>query len=79
MKIWRIPVTWQRCGFVTVQAATLSEALDIARDDKGVLPLPPESQYVDGSWELSETDPDLIRECYNKNQKDETDETNKET
>ena len=38
-----------------------------------VLPLPPESQYVDGSWELSETDPDLIRECYNKNQKDETD------
>lgn len=73
MKIWRIPVTWQCCGFVKVIAATLDEAIVIARDDEGRLPLPLESEYVDGSWELSETDPDIIRECYNKNQKDETD------
>ncbi len=78
MKIWRIPVTWQCCAFVKVNAATLDEALVVARDDNGVLPLPPESQYVDGSWELSETDPDFIRECYNENQKDETDKETKQ-
>lgn len=70
MKKWRIPATWQVCGFVTVEAATLSEAMVIARDDDGVLPLPMQSDYVDGSWELSEADAEIVRQCYNKNQTD---------
>lgn len=56
MKEWNIPVTWTVFGKVKVTADTLIEAMKIARDDEGVLPLPTESDYVDGSWELSEED-----------------------
>ena len=53
-----------------VDADTLVEAMETARDDEGVIPLPSESDYVDGSWRLSETDADFVRELYNDNQKD---------
>lgn len=71
MKTWTIPVTWEVCGKVTVKADTLSEAMEIARDEAGEIPLPDESDYVDGSWQLSSDDEDHIRCCYNDGQKDE--------
>lgn len=43
MKEWNIPVTWTVFGKVKVTADTLVEAMKIARDDEGVLPLPTES------------------------------------
>ena len=70
MKTWRVPVTWSVCGFVSIDADTLEEAMDIARDDENVLPLPAESNYIDGSWELSQTDVEEVRQCYNGNQSD---------
>lgn len=69
MKTWKIPVTWEVFGTVTIDAATLEEAMIIAKDDEGVIPLP-EGDYVDGSWRLTETDTELVRELYNRNQKD---------
>ena len=71
MKKWKIPVTWEVCGYVYVDADTLIEAMETARDDEGVIPLPTESDYVDGSWRLSETDENFVREMYNDNQQDE--------
>lgn len=71
MKKWKIPVTWEVCGYVYVDADTLVEAMETARDDEGVIPLPTESDYVDGSWRLSETDENFVREMYNDNQQDE--------
>lgn len=71
MKKWKIPVTWEACGDVYVDADTLEEAMETARDDEGVIPLPTESDYVDGSWRLSETDENFVREMYNDNQQDE--------
>ena len=71
MKKWKIPVTWEVCGYVYVEADTLVEAMETARDDEGVIPLPTESDYVDGSWRLSETDENFVREMYNDNQQDE--------
>ena len=71
MKKWEIPVTWEVCGYVYVDADTLVEAMETARDDEGVIPLPTESDYVDGSWRLSETDENFVREMYNDNQQDE--------
>lgn len=71
MKEWRIPVTWSVCGIITVNAATLEEAMHIARDDENVIPLPTDSDYIDGSWELSHDDAEMIRQCYNDNQSDE--------
>ena len=49
MKNWKIPVTWEVCGYVYVNTDTLKEAMETARDDEGVIPLPTESDYVDGS------------------------------
>ena len=71
MKKWKIPVTWEVCGYVYVDADTLVEAMETARDDEGVFPLPTESDYVDGSWRLSETDENFVREMYNDNQQDD--------
>lgn len=71
MKKWKIPVTWEVCGYVYVDADTLVEAMETARDDEGVIPLPSESDYVDGSWRLSETDENFVREMYNDNQQDD--------
>lgn len=71
MKKWKIPVTWGVCGYVYVDADTLVKAMETARDDEGVIPLPTESDYVDGSWRLSETDENFVREMYNDNQQDD--------
>lgn len=71
MKKWKIPVTWEVCGYVYVDADTLVEAMETAKDDEGVIPLPTESDYVDGSWRLSETDENFVREMYNDNQQDD--------
>lgn len=71
MKKWKIPVTWEVCGYVYVDADTLVEAMETARDDEGIIPLPTESDYVDGSWRLTETDENFVREMYNDNQQDD--------
>ena len=71
MKTWVIPVTWEVCGKVSVKANTLQEAMTIARDEAGEVPLPDESDYVDGSWQLSSEDEAYIRCCLNDSKKDE--------
>ena len=71
MKKWEIPVTWEVFGKVVVEADTLVEAMHIARDEEEILPLPDESDYVDGSWLITEEDEDFIRTYYNNNQQDD--------
>lgn len=71
MKTWKIPVVWQMMGTVTVEADTLEEAIEIAKDDEGVIPLPDDGTFLDGSWEVDCSDEDYIRELYNGNQEDE--------
>lgn len=66
--VWRIPVTYEMCGFVYVSANTLEDAMDIARDDPSI-ELPDDAEYIDGSWSVDD-DEDYIRECYNNNQPD---------
>ena len=73
MKEWRIPVTWEECGIVKIEAKTLKEAMEIAYDEKGEIPLPSDGSYVDGSWTLTESDTEIVRELYNDNQEDEFD------
>ena len=71
MKTWKVPVTWDACGIVEVEAKTMEEALVIAKDSDGIIPIPAESNYVDGSWDLSYDDAEEIRQLYNNNQPDE--------
>lgn len=68
-KKWQIPVTWEMCGVVSIEADTLEEAIDRANNDDSI-PLPLGS-YVDSSFEVSFDDPDCIRELYNNNQPDQ--------
>ena len=70
MAVWKIPITWEMCGEVKIEANTLEEAMEIAKDDDGFIPLP-DGSYVDGSWQLTNTDEGFIRQYYNHNQQDE--------
>ena len=72
MKIWNIPVSWEVVGMVEIQAPTLEKAIEIARTDDFIeLPC---GGYVDGSFDVTVDDDELIRECYNKGQQDENGE-----
>ena len=70
LKTWNIPVSWEMYGKIQIKAKTLAEAMEIAKDDDGVIPIPTDSSYVDGSWELGMDNPDEIRALYNDNQED---------
>ena len=71
MKTWKIPVVWQEMGVVEVEADTLAEAIKIARDDDGIIPIPDNGEFLDGTWEVDCEDEDYLREWYNDNQEDE--------
>lgn len=52
MKQWKIPVVWTMMGSVEVEAETLAEAIEIARDEN----IPDNGEYLDGSWEVDYED-----------------------
>lgn len=60
MKYYKVPVTWEMYGVVEIEADSAEEAIEIARDDQGILPLP-EGYYVDDSWRLSHDDMDELK------------------
>ena len=65
---WTVPVTWEMCGNVKVRAATMEEAMEIAKDEDGVIPLPDDADYVDSRWHLTYEDAEDVRELFNSNQ-----------
>ena len=72
MKTWNIPVSWEVVGMVEIQAPTLEKAIEIVSTDDSIeLPY---GEYVDGSFDVTVDDDELIRECYNKGQQDENGE-----
>jgi len=52
MRKYKIPCTWEVYGIVFVEADSIKEAIAKAKEDW--LPLPTESSYVDGSFEVNE-------------------------
>lgn len=48
---YRIPVSWQMYGYVTVEADTAQHAAEIAESDMGI-GLPDNGDYVEASWEV---------------------------
>lgn len=71
MKTWKIPVSWTMMSVIDIEANTLAEAIEIARDDDEEIPIPDDGTYVSDSWEVDDFDLDFIREIYNNNQADE--------
>lgn len=77
MKTWRIPVVWQEMAVIEVVADTLKEAVELAKDDAGTIPIPQDGYFVDGSWEVDSLDIEALRSLYNDDQKDDVVETKK--
>ena len=76
MRTWKIPVSWEVVGMVEIQAPTLEKAIEIARTDDSIeLPY---GDYVDGSFDVTVDDDDLIRNYYNQGQQDENSENPEE-
>lgn len=73
MTTWKIPVCWTMMGTVNVDANTLDEAIEIAKDDAGIIPIPDDGTFMDGTWEVDCTDIGYLREWYNGNQMDDSD------
>ena len=73
MKTWNIPVCWTMMGTVNVEAKTLDEAIEIAQDDAGIIPIPDDGIFMGGSWEVDCTDINYLRKWYNGNQMDDSD------
>ncbi len=76
MKTWNIPVCWTMMGTVNVEAKTLDEAIEIAKDDAGIIPIPDDGMFMGGTWEVDCTDIDYLRKWYNGNQMDDSDGDN---
>ena len=73
MKNWNIPVCWTMMGTVNVEAKTLDEAIEIAKDDAGIIPIPDDGMFMGGTWEVDCTDINYLRKWYNGNQMDDSD------
>ena len=69
MKLWAIPVSWEVAGIAMIPGDTLEEAIQTAKHDDSVEL--PDGEYVDGSFDVTVDDDDLIREYYNHGQPDD--------
>ena len=69
MKLWAIPVSWEVAGVAMIPANTLDEAISAVRHDDSIEL--PSGYYVDGSFDVTVDDDDLIRNFYNHGQQDE--------
>jgi len=56
--IFKIPVYWSVSGIAEIEADDIESAIDTSKEDMEV-PLPEDSYYIDGSWEVNE-DMDMI-------------------
>ena len=73
IKTWKVPVCWGMMATIEIEADTLEEAIEIAKDEEGSIPIPDNGSYLDGSWEVDSEDIDYLRKCFNDNQEDNKD------
>ena len=69
-KEWTIPVCWKVFSTIKVRSATLGKALQHVQEDPDDMPLPTDTDYVDGSFGPSTNDVEEIRQLYNGGQPD---------
>ena len=63
-KVWKIPVSWEECGVVSIEAETLGDAIEYVKEDINDIPLP-DGDYIDGSFKIDSEDEDYIKEFFN--------------
>lgn len=57
----KVAVTWEMCGFVEIDAPTMEEAMAYFNENSDDIPLPDDGEYVDGSFELSSDEPEVLK------------------
>lgn len=71
MKTWKIPVVWQETSIIEVVADTLAEAIELAKDKDGVIPVPDDGVFLDGTWQvICADDVEFVRREHNNGQPD---------
>ena len=65
MRAITLPVIWEVCGFVKVEAESIEAAIEYFNRNSDHIPLPKEFEYVDASFALADPEPEFI-EQYNK-------------
>lgn len=70
MKMWAIPVSWEVAGVAMIPGDTLEDAILTTKHDDSIEL--PHGEYVDGSFDVTVDDYDLIRNFYNHGQLDDT-------
>lgn len=53
-KAFKIPVSWSVYGEVEIEAETLQQAIEIFTRDEDMMPLPLDSEYIDGSFKMDD-------------------------
>lgn len=66
MENFKISVEYNMYGTVDVEAESLEEALKYAKENIDDLPLPDNSEYIDGSYKVDEESTRMIND-FNKN------------
>lgn len=64
MKEWKIPIVWQECGIVYVEANTIEEAIEMATGSD--IQLPDFGDYVEGSCKCYYDDIELVRDFHGR-------------
>ena len=63
-KIFKLPVTWEMCGIVKIEASSLDEAIKNFNEEIDYIPLP-KGEYVDASFNLTSEEEEFLK-LYNK-------------
>ncbi len=58
---YKLPVTWEVYSTVEIEATSLEEAVEIFKETKDDIVLPTDSDYVDDSFKLSDTDLNYLK------------------
>lgn len=58
---YKLPVTWEVYDTVEIEATSLEEAVEIFEETKDDIELPNNPEYVDGSFQLSDSDIDFLK------------------
>ena len=62
MKTFKLPVTYSVSGFINIEAESIEDAIQYFKEntDDIALPLDVDTEYIDGSFELSSEDKEYV-------------------
>lgn len=63
---FRVPVEWSVYDFVEVESDNFEEAIKYVIDNRDVIPLGTEPEYIDGSYKINSED-DIVGDEYDEN------------